>query len=126
LHSSLWRARSPGSAARWPLSQPRRPRRRPKPSAREGTAFPFSRARLEAAHAQWTAEWLAWERSHDREYKRRAAEAEHQLALVPSPDARLTLESIEREKLALYQRRYEEYVRVAKALDALAQGAAGP
>jgi len=91
-----------------------------------GTAFPFSRARLEAAHAQWTTEWLAWERSHDREYKRRAAEAEHQLALVPSPDARLTLESIEREKLALYQRRYEEYVRVAKALDALAQGAAGP
>jgi hypothetical protein len=91
-----------------------------------GTAFPFSRERLEAAHAQWTADWLAWERSHDSGYKRRAAEAERQLALAPSPDARATLESIESEKLALYQRRYEEYVRVAKALHALAQGATGP
>ena len=90
-----------------------------------GSAFPFSRERLEGAHAQWTAEWLAWERSHDSEYKRRAAEAERQLALVPSPDARSTLESIESEKLALYQRRYEEYVRVAKGLQALAQGATG-
>ena len=89
-----------------------------------GTAFPFSRERLETAHAQWTAEWLAWEQSHDGEYKRRAGEAERQLALVPSPDARATLESIGSEKLALYQRRYEEYVRVAKALQALAQ--AGP
>ena len=91
-----------------------------------GSAFPFSRERLEVAHARWTADWLAWERSHDGDYKRRAAEAERQLALAPSADARATLESIESEKLALYQRRYEEYVRVAKALQALAQDTTGP
>jgi hypothetical protein len=32
---------------------------------------------------------------------------------------RATLEAVEREKLELYQRRYEEYVRVGKALHAL-------
>jgi hypothetical protein len=86
-----------------------------------GAPFPFSPERLQAAHAQWTAEWLAWERSHDAEYKRRAAEAEHDLALAESPLTRVKLEAIEREKLDLYQRRYEEYVRVAKALHAFAQ-----
>lgn len=85
--------------------------------------FPFSRERLEAAHAQWTSEWLAWERSHDAEYKRRAAEAERQLGSVSSADRRATLESVESEKLALYQRRYEEYVRVARVLQGLAERA---
>jgi hypothetical protein len=32
-----------------------------------GGAFPFSADRLQAAHSQWTADWLAWERSHDTE-----------------------------------------------------------
>ena len=85
-----------------------------------GGAFPLSRAQLQAVHSQWTAEWLAWERTHDGEYKRKAVEAEEALrASGGSPALRAKLESIEREKLDLYQRRYEEYVRVAKALQAL-------
>jgi hypothetical protein len=36
-----------------------------------------------------------------------------------SPARRARIEAIEREKLDLYQRRYEEYVRVAKALQML-------
>src|SRR5688500_932199 len=27
-----------------------------------GGAFPFSQDRLQSAHAQWTADWLGWER----------------------------------------------------------------
>lgn len=88
-----------------------------------GTPFPFSRERLEAAHAQWTAEWLAWERSHDAEYKRRAAEAERQMAAARTAEARAAFESVESEKLTLYQRRYEEYVRIAKSLQGLAERA---
>ena len=85
-----------------------------------GGAFPFSREQVQAVHSQWTAEWLAWERTHDGEYKRKAAEAEEALrASGGSAAMRAKLESIEREKLDLYQRRYEEYVRVAKALQAL-------
>ena len=36
-----------------------------------------------------------------------------------SPAARRRLDAVEREKLDLYQRRYQEYVQVAKALQAL-------
>jgi len=75
-----------------------------------GATFPFPVERIQAAHAQWTAEWLAWERAHDAEYKTRAAEAE---------GLRQKLDLIEREKLETYQRRYEEYIRVARALQAL-------
>jgi len=84
--------------------------------------FPFSPDQVQAAHAQWTADWLAWERMHDAEYKLKAAAIEHELA---SPDAgaasivRARLDAIEREKLDAYQRRYQEYVQVAKALQAL-------
>jgi hypothetical protein len=89
--------------------------------AAAGSAFPFSRERLEAAHAHWTADWLAWERTHDSEYKLKAALAEQELvAAGPSSVLRARLEAVEREKLELYQRRYQEYVRVAKALQALA------
>lgn len=77
-----------------------------------GSPFPFSPDRLQAAHAEWTADWLAWERSHDAEYKRKAADVEHD---------RARLDSVEREKLDSYQRRYEQYIRVAKALHALSQ-----
>lgn len=85
-----------------------------------GGAFPFSRERLQAAHDRWTAEWLGWERSHDAEYKVKAAEAEQALAAAGgSPIARARLETVEREKLDLYQRRYQEYVRIAKALQGL-------
>jgi len=85
-----------------------------------GGTFPFSREQVQAVHSRWTAEWLAWERTHDGEYKRKAVEAEETLrASGGSAVMRAKLESIEREKLDLYQRRYEEYVRVAKALQAL-------
>jgi len=85
-----------------------------------GATFPFSAESIQAAHAQWSADWLAWERSHDAEYKRRAAEVEHELAASGgSPVVRARLDAVEREKLELYQRRYAEYVRTAKALQAL-------
>jgi hypothetical protein len=85
-----------------------------------GGTFPFTRERIEAAHAQWTADWLAWELAHDTEYKLKTAAAAHELAAQPGTGvARARLEAIEREKLDLYQRRYAEYVRTAKALQAL-------
>ena len=31
--------------------------------AAAGGPFPFSTERIQAAHAQWTAEWLSWERA---------------------------------------------------------------
>lgn len=75
-----------------------------------GKRFPFTIDDLQNAHAQWTTDWLAWERAHDAEYKRRAAAAESD---------RAQLDAVEREKLDSYQRRYEEYVRIARALQAL-------
>ena len=48
--------------------------------AAAGGSFPFSAERIQAAHAQWTAEWLAWERTHDAEYKLKAVVLERELA----------------------------------------------
>ena len=85
-----------------------------------GAAFPFSGDSIESAHARWTADWLAWERSHDADYKLKAAVVEEELARsAESPVVRARLDAVEREKLDLYQRRYAEYVRVAKALQSL-------
>ena len=85
-----------------------------------GAPFPFTPARIEAAHARWTSDWLAWERTHDAEYRLKAAVEEREVeASGGSPLARARLEAVEREKLERYQRRYEEYVRVAKALQAM-------
>ena len=85
-----------------------------------GAAFPFPKDRIESAHARWTADWLAWELGHDTEYKLKAAAAEHELAVQGgSPIARARLDAVEREKLDLYQRRYADYIRTAKALQAL-------
>ena len=85
-----------------------------------GGAFPFSADRLQAAHSQWTADWLAWERSHDTEYKLKAAVVEEEIAAAgTSAVLRARLDAVEGEKLDLYQRRYQEYVRVAKALQAI-------
>jgi hypothetical protein len=89
-----------------------------------GGTFPFTKEQIQAAHAQWTADWLGWERAHDAEYKLKAASLERELALdesLPggSAVARARLDAVEREKLDLYQRRYQDYVRVAKALQAL-------
>ena len=75
-----------------------------------GGPFPFPPEAVQTAHAQWTADWLAWEQTHDAEYKAKAREAEHD---------RAKLDLVEREKLDRYQRRYQEYVRVSKALQAL-------
>lgn len=85
-----------------------------------GGAFPLTAERIEAAHGQWTADWLAWEHAHDAEYKARAASLEQEVVAMQNADAaRARLDLLEREKLEGYQRRYQEYVRVAKALQAL-------
>ncbi len=83
-----------------------------------GAPFPFGSEAVQAAHARWTTEWLAWERAHDAEYKRRAAETQADVT-VPESLQLSRLDAIEREKLDLYQRRYEEYVRVSRALQKL-------
>jgi hypothetical protein len=88
-----------------------------------GGTFPFPIARIEAAHARWTADWLAWELAHDTEYKLKVAAAQRDLAEQGGAAvARARLETIEREKLDLYQRRYAEYVQIARALQALIEG----
>lgn len=88
--------------------------------AAAGSTFPFSKDVLAAAHSRWTADWLAWERTHDAVYKLKALEAQHELQGEAGSDVgRGKLDAVEREKLDLYQRRYEEYVRVGKALQAL-------
>lgn len=85
-----------------------------------GGTFPFAAERVQAAHAQWTADWLSWEQAHDAEYKAKAAVAQHELNTQGgTPEARAKAETVEREKLALYQRRYAEYIRTAKALQGL-------
>jgi hypothetical protein len=82
-----------------------------------GGTFPFSREQIEAAHARWSTDWLAWEQTHDAEYKLKAAVAEEELRASPGSSVlRARVESVEREKLERYQRRYEEYTRVSKAL----------
>lgn len=88
--------------------------------AASGSTFPFSKDLLSSAHARWTTDWLAWEKSHDATYKLKALEARQALSVDAASDlGRATLEAVEREKLELYQRRYEEYVRVGKALHSL-------
>jgi len=85
-----------------------------------GGTFPFSDDRLQDAHARWTADWLAWERTHDADYKLKAAAVEQEMTVSgTSALARARLDAIEREKLEVYQRRYEEYIRVARALQGL-------
>jgi hypothetical protein len=84
-----------------------------------GTAFPFSSEIVHQAHARWTTDWLAWERSHDVEFKRRAAAAQPDAGAPVTAAARAALDAIENDKLELYQRRYAEYVTVAKSLQAL-------
>lgn len=91
-----------------------------------GGAFPFGRDMMAAAHARWTSDWLTWEQTHDADYKLKAALLHAELATAgESPVGRARFEALEREKLALYQRRYEEYTLVAKALQALATTSRG-
>ena len=86
-----------------------------------GRSFPFSAEQIDAAHARWSADWLAWERTHDAEYKLKAAQIEADISAEGgSALGRARLDAVEREKLDKYQRRYEEYARVSKALRGLA------
>ncbi len=90
--------------------------------AASGGRFPFSRELVQAAHARWTADWLGWERQHDLEYKQRASVAETALDQAGDEDTstlRAELAAINQEKLQTYQDRYENYVRVGKAIAAL-------
>ena len=66
--------------------------------AASGSTFPFSKEFLAEAHARWSSDWLAWEKAHVERGK---------------------VDAAEQEKLAVYQQRYEEYVRVSKALQGL-------
>jgi hypothetical protein len=85
-----------------------------------GGTFPFTPEQIQSAHARWTTDWLGWERTHDGECKLKAAAVEEELGdRTASPYGRARLEAVEREKLEQYQRRYEEYIRVSKALKAL-------
>ena len=90
--------------------------------AAAGDRFPFSGAVIEEAHARWTTQWLAWEREHDLEYRRRAGQVETELASGSAGDVsslHSQLAAIEQEKLQRYQERYEEYVRVGRAMGEL-------
>lgn len=92
---------------------------------RTGEAFPFPHAVVDNAHARWTAEWLAWERRHDADFKERASglEAELQAAGSPPSAIRARLAALDDEKLQAYQQRYEEYVRIGNGLAALRERA---
>ena len=88
--------------------------------AATGATFPFSADHIERAHARWTADWLAWECEHDADCKLQRAVLEHELgADSGSAYGRARLDAIERAKLDRYQKRYEDYTRVAKALQSL-------
>lgn len=95
--------------------------------AQTGERFPFPRAVVEDAHAQWTADWLAWERQHDTAYRERAATLEAELQATGGDDAaaavRAKIATLEDERLQTYQRRYEDYVRVGNGLIALTETA---
>jgi len=85
-----------------------------------GATFPYSAEQIERAHSRWTADWLAWERTHDAECKLKAATVEHELGdAVSSTYGRARLDAVEREKLDRYQQRYEEYARISRGIQAL-------
>ena len=87
-----------------------------------GSRFPFSKELVERAHATVSSEWLAWEKAHDEEYRIKAAAAEQEMtgaAGEAAALARARLDRIQHEKIERYQQRYEQYVRTAKALQAL-------
>jgi hypothetical protein len=91
--------------------------------AAAGGAFPFTKEQLQAAHARWTADWLAWERAHDAEYSVKAAQVQDEIDRAQgqaSPLLRNRLAAVDQQKLESYQQRYEEYIKTAKALAAFA------
>src|SRR5436309_1731860 len=89
-----------------------------------GHRFPFQKDVIERAHSKWTADWLAWEKTHDEEYRLKAAAAEQEIGRAAGDAAALAkarLDRIQHEKIELYQQRYETYVRTAKALQAMVE-----
>jgi len=89
-----------------------------------GGAFPFGAEQLQAAHAQCSSEWLEWERSHDAEFSLKTAEIEDEIARAggqASSLQRSRLAALEQQKLQGYQHRYEQYVKMSKALKALTE-----
>src|SRR6185436_831196 len=77
-----------------------------------GHRFPFEKAAIERAHAKWTADWLAWEKTHDEEYRLKAATVEQEIGRAASSDAtalaKARLDRVQHEKIERYQQRYEE------------------
>lgn len=91
-----------------------------------GSAFPFTKQQLQAAHARCSSEWLAWERAHDAEYSVRTAEVQDEIDRTgqpgqASPLLRTRLAAVDQQKLETYQQRYEEYIKTAKALAAFVE-----
>ena len=89
-----------------------------------GGTFPFSKDQVQAAHARCSSDWLAWERAHDAEFSLKAAQVEDEIARAgghPSALLRTRLAAVEQQKLEVYQRRYEEYIKTAKALAAFVE-----
>ena len=92
--------------------------------AATGTRFPFDKDAIERAHSKWTADWLAWEKTHDEESRLKAATVEQEMRAASGDAAALAkarLDRVQHEKIERYQQRYEEYIRTAKALQALLQ-----
>jgi hypothetical protein len=83
-----------------------------------GGTFPFTKDQIQAAHARWSSNWLAWERAHDAEFSLKTAEVQEEIARggQATPLLRTRLAAVEQEKLERYQQRYEEYIKTAKAL----------
>jgi hypothetical protein len=90
-----------------------------------GESFPIPRKVVEAAHTKWTAEWLAWERQHDADFRKRTSVLQAELEATGhehTPDGHARIAALEGEKLQSYQRRYEEYVQIGKGLTGLLDG----
>ncbi len=90
-----------------------------------GESFPIPRKVIEDAHAKWTAEWLAWERHHDADFRKRTSVLQAELEATGhehTPDGHARVAVLEDEKLQSYQRRYEEYVQIGKGLMGLLDG----
>ena len=89
-----------------------------------GGAFPFTKEQIESAHARCSSDWLAWERAHDAEFSLKAAEVEDEIVRSGGPATplmRTRIAAVEQQKLEQYQRRYEEYIKTAKALAAFVE-----
>jgi len=95
-------------------------------SADPSKPFPWGAADIEVAHARWTATWLEWERHQDAEHRATTAGIELELDQADAnaiPALKTRLERLEQKKLERYQRRYEEYVSVSRALAKLLDSA---